>query len=216
MRTESSLTQHYERNKTMTRQQRRYEERMNKKAEKRKQYEVKMETKMVSVRELLETTVSPQSSQRNTQEFREIWKDRIVNLSPKDIKRIDIHKFVKTEYTPQPYMDDYVCEVMNIEPSVPIYEEVEVLDLEPYHKEGKVNGLDDMWELSNTGWGSTRKQSNNVRYHPFVIFDKDGEECSLPLNSKFLQLWDDDGNNIFEKELPHFQQKYVKHMFGGE
>jgi hypothetical protein len=198
----------------MTRQQRRYEERMKKKAGKRKQSELGMKMGKMSLKDIKETTQAPPEFQRNTPEFREIWKDRIVNLSPRDIKRIDIHKFVGNGST-FPYMDDYVCELLNVEPSVPVYEEVEVLDLEPYHKNGMVNGLDDMWELSNTGWSSTREYTKNTYFHPFVIFDKDGEECSLPLDSKFLQLWDDDGNNIFEKELPHFRQKCVKHMLGG-
>jgi hypothetical protein len=87
-----------------------------------------MKVKRVPVKELQETTSFSPEHQRNTPEFREVWKDRIVNLSPRDIKRIDIHKFVGNGST-LPYMDDYVCEVMNVEPSIPVYEEVDLASL---------------------------------------------------------------------------------------
>ena len=187
----------------MNRQQRRFQERQEKKLG--KQSNLKIERKLINTKKLRR---SPEND-RKSPEFRKIWSDYIVDLKPKDIKRIDVHKYVLKRNQSHPYMDDYVCVMLGVEQSVPIYDEVEQIDLQPFHEKGEVKGLNDMWEISNTGWFNTR-DSGNTYFHPFVVFDKEGEECSLPLDSKFLHLWDNYGNNIYEKELPLFRRKFIE------
>ncbi len=187
----------------MNRQQRRFQERQEKGL--RKQSDIKYVRKLVKLEDIKITD----DTDRMSPEFREKWSDYIIDLKPKDIKRIDVHKYELKEGQTHPYMDDYVCVLMNMEQSVPKYDEVEQIDLQPFHEKRRVKGLNDMWEISNTGWFNTRDRGNTY-FHPFVVFDKDGEECSLPLDSKFLQLWDNYGKNIYEKELPLFYRKYQK------
>ena len=142
------------------------------------------------------------TSPRMDDDFLEIHNHRIGEVNIKDIKRVIVKRF------DDGYMDDFVCLMISKEESKPTGVE-EVINLDCFHKEGKIKGLSDLWRISNTGFCHTR--GKDTKYVPFVVFDQDGEEKEYPMDSQFLLVWNDDGDCVrYNQEFIDLMEKQYK------
>jgi hypothetical protein len=138
---------------------------------------------------------------RVDEDFLEIHNHRIGEVNIKDIKRVIVKRFDNG------YTDDFVCMMMGENESEPTGVE-EVIDLDCFHKEGKIKGLSDLWRISNTGFCHTRGKGT---YVPFVVFDQEGEEKEYSMDSQFLLVWNDDGDCVrYDQDFIDLMGKHYK------
>ncbi len=145
-----------------------------------------------------ETVSNEMKPNEGDKEFREYWEimgGKITDIRIKDIKEIFILRYPNSRAVDMGNGGKRTGEM------------VEVCDLTEYQEKGLINEPDDLWKYTKSGFNcqratkEEREQFPFIQYVPFVnIPDSYNEEDEggqmIPLDSKSLFLYDENGNDL--------------------
>ncbi len=185
----------------MTRQQRRYEERKQEKEKQRKHIEEVVFNRYKGFIPSKGVYWNVRTEEKLHPTWRETHRSIVVDVNINNIEKVVVAKF----NIQNPYIDEMACMKFGLEVPEPD-EIVDEIDLLEFHRKGKVKGLPDLWKISNTGFCNTRpilpeEMSDEYPYkphfHPYIVFRKySGKQVMYPMDSKFLFVWNDDGDLV--------------------